>query len=380
MLDGCNGSRWMPRKMAGNEMITMDWLSIAMNTPSVVFDRTTQRARPSAAVGTPDVPVTVTPAVYVNVHFTRWAASSGAGPAGRPGLPGSRARYGDVLISGHASIRTVHRTPVRRLTGRSLDGRRTALRRDRPPGADPPGGKAQRERRPGGAPGTRPPGRPRPVCQRGQAAGGVAGAGNPAPRPFARPLRLPYDLARRSRHHRCDRRRGHRRPERRIDPPPRADFAQGEDRPARAAPVDQGQPLPHLGPVPEPRAHRALRAERAARYGGRRRRRGAPRAVGPRRPRDHRRRPRVGGDLPTGGGRRPPPVRDGPHLPSRAGPTGAARAGRSSPWARSARGPGGRAFRGATRRGSYPPGALGAPRRARPGRRVCLVVRGDPGR
>src|SRR5664279_1463050 len=380
MLDGCNGSRWMPRKMAGNEMITMDWLSIAMNTPSVVFDRTTQRARPSAAVGTPDVPVTVTPAVYVNVHFTRWATSSGTVPAGRIGLAGRRARYGDVLTSGHASIRTVHRTPVRRLTGRSLDGRRTALRRDRPRGAGPPGGKAQRERRTGGAPGTRPPGRPRPVCQRGQADGGVAEAGHPAPRPFARPLRLPHDLARRTLHQRCDRRRGHRRPERRIDLPPRADLAQGEDRPARAAPVDQGQSLPHLGPVPERRAHRALRAERSARYGGRGRRRGAPRGVGPRRFRDHRRRPRVGGGLPTGGGRRPPPVRDGPHLPSRAGPTGELVSRQRAGGGRPAHGPGGRTFRGATRCGSYPPGALGAPRRARPGRRVCLLVRGDPGR
>jgi hypothetical protein len=39
MLDGCSGSTWMPRKMAGSEMMTMDVLSIAMNTPNVVSTR-----------------------------------------------------------------------------------------------------------------------------------------------------------------------------------------------------------------------------------------------------------------------------------------------------------------------------------------------------
>ncbi len=40
MLEGCKGSTWMPRKMAGSEMITIEVLSRAMKTPSVVLLRT----------------------------------------------------------------------------------------------------------------------------------------------------------------------------------------------------------------------------------------------------------------------------------------------------------------------------------------------------
>ena len=43
MFEGWSGSRWMPRKMAGSEMMTMDWLIPAMNTPRVVLDSTTAR-------------------------------------------------------------------------------------------------------------------------------------------------------------------------------------------------------------------------------------------------------------------------------------------------------------------------------------------------
>ncbi len=39
MLDGSRGSRWMPRKMAGREMITIELSRAAMNMPSVVLDR-----------------------------------------------------------------------------------------------------------------------------------------------------------------------------------------------------------------------------------------------------------------------------------------------------------------------------------------------------
>jgi hypothetical protein len=38
MFPGRRGLRWIPRKMAGREMMTIDESSIAMNTPSVVFD------------------------------------------------------------------------------------------------------------------------------------------------------------------------------------------------------------------------------------------------------------------------------------------------------------------------------------------------------
>ena len=39
MLAGWSGSSWMPRKMAGSEMSTIELSSVAMNMPSVVFDR-----------------------------------------------------------------------------------------------------------------------------------------------------------------------------------------------------------------------------------------------------------------------------------------------------------------------------------------------------
>jgi len=39
MFDGSSGSRWMPRKMAGRLMITIELSSVAMNDPSVVFER-----------------------------------------------------------------------------------------------------------------------------------------------------------------------------------------------------------------------------------------------------------------------------------------------------------------------------------------------------
>ncbi len=38
MLDGCSGSRWMPRKIAGSEIRTIEESSDAMNTPRVVFE------------------------------------------------------------------------------------------------------------------------------------------------------------------------------------------------------------------------------------------------------------------------------------------------------------------------------------------------------
>ncbi len=43
MFDGSRGSRWMPRKIAGSEMSTIELSSVAMKMPSVVFDRAVQR-------------------------------------------------------------------------------------------------------------------------------------------------------------------------------------------------------------------------------------------------------------------------------------------------------------------------------------------------
>ena len=38
MLPGASGSSPMPRKIAGSEMITIDWLIVASSMPSVVLD------------------------------------------------------------------------------------------------------------------------------------------------------------------------------------------------------------------------------------------------------------------------------------------------------------------------------------------------------
>jgi hypothetical protein len=43
MLPGANGSRWMPRKMAGRAMMTMEPSRVDMNTAAVVLARATQR-------------------------------------------------------------------------------------------------------------------------------------------------------------------------------------------------------------------------------------------------------------------------------------------------------------------------------------------------
>ena len=41
MLPGVSGLRWMPRKIAGSEMMTMDALTVAASMPSVVLDSAT---------------------------------------------------------------------------------------------------------------------------------------------------------------------------------------------------------------------------------------------------------------------------------------------------------------------------------------------------
>ena len=41
MFDGISGFRWIPRKIAGSAMITIDWLIIAIKIPSVVLDSAT---------------------------------------------------------------------------------------------------------------------------------------------------------------------------------------------------------------------------------------------------------------------------------------------------------------------------------------------------
>jgi hypothetical protein len=38
VFDGISGFRWMPRKIAGSAMITIDWLITAIKIPRVVFD------------------------------------------------------------------------------------------------------------------------------------------------------------------------------------------------------------------------------------------------------------------------------------------------------------------------------------------------------
>src|SRR2546423_7497457 len=53
MLDGRSGSRWIPRKIAGSEMITIELPSVAMNTPRVVFDRAVHLYRSGRSVMKP---------------------------------------------------------------------------------------------------------------------------------------------------------------------------------------------------------------------------------------------------------------------------------------------------------------------------------------
>ncbi len=41
MLLGVSGFRWMPRKIAGSEMMTIEALTVAASMPSVVLDSAT---------------------------------------------------------------------------------------------------------------------------------------------------------------------------------------------------------------------------------------------------------------------------------------------------------------------------------------------------
>ena len=278
---------------------------------------------------------------------------------------------GGVLRKDHAAIRTVRRPAVRHRPGRSVHGRVTPLRRDQPRGAIPAGVPPQRQRRPDRAARAGPPRRAGPLRQCRQPAGPVAGRGHPRPGPLPLPLRLPDGLARRARHQRGHRGPGYRRRERVVDLPPRADPPQAQERPPRPAGRHPGQPVPHLGALPDPRVQPDLRAHRSTPVRGRgHRRRPAP-AVGDRRRGRHRRRPGGRGRLRGRAGRRTSPLRDGPGLPGGSG----RRRGR-----RRGHGPGGRAERGPTRGGRHPPRPLRASRRTRPGRRVLLVVRPHPGR
>ena len=157
--------------------------------------------------------------------------------------------------------------------------------------------------------------------RRGGAVRGVAGAGRPGRRSDPVVHRLPHGGSRRGRgrppHHR--RHRGPRAEPtgRGRHPPPRVHHSQGQERPSRPAPVDDGQPLPRVGAVPRRRAHRPARQRRGA-PGPVRGRRGAPHGVARRRSRPgrrHRRRHRGRADRDR---RRPPPLRDLPRLPRRA--------------------------------------------------------------
>ncbi len=60
MLPGASGLRWMPRKMAGIAMITIDASMVAIVTLSVVLDSATHLYRPPADPA-PPAPVLAAP-------------------------------------------------------------------------------------------------------------------------------------------------------------------------------------------------------------------------------------------------------------------------------------------------------------------------------
>src|SRR5262245_13951740 len=96
MFAGSSGSSPMPRKMAGNEMMTMDPSTAYMNTPSVVLDRATHLYPPATGRCTPVVVVSTAnqSSTARAVEQTDSRQSPGrrevsAGPAGAGTVPGS---------------------------------------------------------------------------------------------------------------------------------------------------------------------------------------------------------------------------------------------------------------------------------------------------
>lgn len=104
MFDGWRGSRWIPLKMAGNEMIRIDWFSIAMKIPRVVFDRTIHLYRSELGgwvkVGGVEVAARIdkklTPTSDISTsRQRRWAhlAPDGRSPPGRLCYAGAMPRF-----------------------------------------------------------------------------------------------------------------------------------------------------------------------------------------------------------------------------------------------------------------------------------------------
>ena len=171
-------------------------------------------------------------------------------PGPRPRAPGARRPAVAVVCyaSGHASIRTVRRSPVRHRSGRPVHGGH------RPPydvvGPEDRARLAARH----SANAIRVE-LPEPDHRAGLDRYANAARqleqwqedGILRPRPGTRLLRLPDDRPRRARHQRRHRRAGHRRRQRGGDPPPRADPAQGQERPPRAAGGPPGPTCPPSG-------------------------------------------------------------------------------------------------------------------------------------
>ena len=277
-----------------------------------------------------------------------------------------------MLRKGHAAIRTVRRSPVRHHPGRSVDGRRPPLRRDRTRGAGPAG-------RPGTAPTPSGSNCPSPTIGRAWTATTARPISCCAGRTRASwsrtrsPPSTPTGWSRTDGHATIGvlGGTGHRRRERGDDPPPRADPPQGQDRPARPPDRHPGQPLPHLGALADPGPHRDLRTLRSA--PGRRRSTTTASATS------------CGSSRTT----RPSVPCGRPSAPRRwCWPTATTASRRPAPTGR-----GGPATPGADlvmaliveltadqlEVGPDPPGPLRPARRTRPGRRVLLVVRPDPG-
>src|SRR6266487_2240465 len=92
MLPGSVGSRWMPRKMAGIAMITIDVSIVAIIMLSVVFERATHLYLPPSASGS----AAPTARTLARLRILPGSAAAGAAQAGRfrPGAARRQARAG----------------------------------------------------------------------------------------------------------------------------------------------------------------------------------------------------------------------------------------------------------------------------------------------
>src|ERR1039458_3428175 len=75
MLPAASGSRWMPRKMAGSAMMTMEPSSVAMNIAAVVLVRATHRYR---SPGSRALPRAISRPVIGSSSAASWPSSSDA--------------------------------------------------------------------------------------------------------------------------------------------------------------------------------------------------------------------------------------------------------------------------------------------------------------